>query len=78
MKYRVTYAASKRQLTYRTQAKTGTLELLDSSPTFSESKSVEVEARSQEEAIRLATAKLPAGCDISASAHLLSAKGASA
>lgn len=82
MKYRVTYAAAKRKLTYRPQIShghtTGTIELLDSQPTFSEQKTVEVEAENETDAIQQATANLPEGCDVSASAYLLPGRKPSA
>lgn len=82
MKYRVTYSAAKRQLTYRPQVRngqpTGTIELLDSRPTLNEEKTVIVEAASGEQAIKLATAHLPKDADISANVSEVRPKGASA
>lgn len=82
MKFRVTYCAVKHENLYRPQVihgeTTGNIELLDSRVSFREEKTVEVDSLDEASAIKLATAKLPAGCDIAAQATLVRPRGPSA
>jgi hypothetical protein len=71
-KFRVTYAAAKRENQYRVQrvngVETGIRELHDSRVSFHEEKSVEVEAADEQSAIKAATKHLPEGVELSSQA----------
>ena len=66
-KWRVTYTGVKHQLTSRVSPQ-GQVETLDDRVSFYETKTVNVEARDEKEAISLATKNLPSGCDVTAQA----------